>query len=284
MKKYFLSLILLLLQVSLFAQSKVYTGNHLLGKEAAKAYYIISNLDDKEIKADLETFLKPLGKITNPNKSSFRVEKIKNSPISPELESIEAQIISTKKMTKVVFFFIDEEMNPLKSFDIKTAEAETFVKGFENLVQKNLELRLADENLKNAENELADAQKEIKKLEKSLENNLKEQEKLGKKLDQSPELMAKALSEKEELVEKLYSEDSTASDLKTKTEIEKASSKKEKEISKIKKEQEKAESKLEKKEADFANLKIELMGAKKIERALEIARKDAFELLSNLKK
>lgn len=284
MKKYFLSLALSFTSLLTIAQSRVYTGNHLFGKEAVNAYFILSNQDDKELKADLEAYLKPLGKISNPGKTSYSIEKMKNSMISQELESIVVQIVSTKKMTKVVFFFLDREMMPLKSFEIKAKEAEAFVSGFEDLVQKNLEIKMAEENLRNAEDELSATQKDIKKLEKSLENNLKEQEKLGKKLDQSPELMAKALSEKEELVGKIYSDDSTSSDLKTKTEIEKASTKKEKEISKIKKDQEKAESKLEKKEADFANLKFELMGAKKIERALEIAKKDAFDLLNNLKK
>lgn len=284
MKKYFLSLALTFTSLVIFAQSRVYTGNHLFGKEAVNTYFVLSNQDEKDIKADLETFLKPFGKLSNPSKNSIKVEKIKNSMISQQMESMVAQIVSTKKITKVVFFFLDQEMMPLKSFEIKPKEAEAFVTNFDDLVQKNLEIKMAEENLKNAEDELASAQKDIKKLEKSLENNLKEQEKLGKKLDQSPELMAKALSEKEELVVKLYSEDSTYNDLKTKTDMEKASAKKEKEISKIKKDQEKAESKLEKKEADFANLKIELMGAKKIERALEIAKKDAFELVSSLKK
>ncbi|MCP9770251.1 hypothetical protein EGI22_20290 [Lacihabitans sp. LS3-19] len=264
------------------ASAQVYRGNNLHSGTAKSSFYIISNQDEKDLNKDLEDYLDGFGKVSSPEKYLKRLEKLKGQNIADELAYIDIVRESTKKMEKVVFFFLDKNEKALSSFEMKDREAIAFVENFQKYTLRNLEEELLKENIKLAQDNLAEANKYLSKTEKALETNLKEQEKLGKKLDASPEKLTKALSEKEEIVNELYS-DPQAEEEKAKEELVKASTKKEKEIAKIQKEKEKAETKLSKKEKEFDALKDNLFDAKNRLKATSAVLEDAKKALDNFK-
>lgn len=278
------NLLILFLTVGSFSVSaQIHKGQNLYRGSHEHSYFLFSNQAEKDVEDDLAEYFQGLGKVSNTEKNVVRLEKFKNNEISSDLEAIDVVFESNKKFQKLSFFFIDNDSDVLSSFQIKDRYALELVEGFQKFTLKNLEMKLAKENIKYAEANLADAKKSQLKIEKSLESNLKDQEKLGKKLDATPEMLTKALSEKEEIVGELYSEKETAVDTKTKENLEKASTKKEKEILKIQKEKEKDENKLSKKESDFDVLKGDLFKAKALVKSMEAILKDATEVLADLK-
>lgn len=262
------------------ASAQVYRGNNLHNGTAKSSFFIISNQDEKDLNKDLEDYLDGFGKVSSPEKYLKRIEKLKGQNISDELAYIDVAMESTKKMEKVVFFFLDKNEKALSSFEMKDREALAFVEDFQKYTLRNLEEELLKENIKLAQDNLAEANKYLSKTEKALETNLKEQEKLGKKLDASPEKLTKALTEKEEIVSELYSDTEQE---KAKSDLEKASTKKEKEIAKIQKEKEKAETKLSKKEKEFDALKDNLFEAKNRLKASQAVLDDAKKALEDFK-
>ena len=283
MKKLNFTLAFVFVSLVSLAQSSVLKGYNLHQGTHKGSYFIFVNQDNKELEENLSGFLNNYGKVTNISKNTIRVEKLKGNQISENLEIIDVVTESTKKLQKICFFFLDRDENELNGFEIKDTKARAFIEDFQNHCLKNLDSKLAQENVKQTEEDLNSARRNQTKIEKALENNLKEQEKLGKKLDSTPELLTKALAEKEEIVGKLYSSDSTSIEKKDNSELAKASTKKEKEISKIQKEKEKAETKLSKKEADFEDLKNELFKAKAFVRSMELVAKDAKSALNGLR-
>ncbi|MCF8325007.1 MAG: hypothetical protein K9I84_08615 [Leadbetterella sp.] len=276
-------LILSLFIGSMTVSAQIHKGQNLYHGSHEHAYFLFSNQAEKDLEDDLTEYLQGIGKVANPEKHVFRVDKLKSNDISVDLKAIDVVFESNKKFQKLSFFFIDNDSDVLSVFQIKDRYALELVEGFQKFTLKNLEMKLAKENIKYAEANLADAKKDQSKIEKSLESNLKDQEKLGKKLDATPEILTKALSEKEEIVGELYREKEAEVDTKAKEDLEKASTKKEKEILKIQKEKEKAESKLSKKESEFDVLKDNLFKAKALVRSMEAILKDATEVLSDLK-
>jgi hypothetical protein len=276
-------LILFLFISSVNVSAQIYKGKNLYQGSHESSFFLFSNQSEKDLEDDLTEYLQGIGKVSNPEKHIFRVEKLKSNDISVDLKAIDVVFESNKKFQKLSFFFINKDSEVFSSFEIKERYALELVEEFQKFTLKNLEVKLAKENIKFAEANLADAQKNQAKIEKSLENNLKDQEKLGKKLDATPEMLTKALSEKEEIVGELYSEKETEVDSKIKADLEKASAKKEKEILKIQKEKEKAESKLSKKESEFDVLKDELFKSKALVKSMEAILKDASDLLTGLK-
>lgn len=276
-------LILFFLIGSFTVSAQIHKGQNLYHGSHEHAYFLFSNQPEKDLEVDLAEYLVGLGKVSFPDKHVIRLEKLKNNEISDDLEAIDVVFESNKKFQKLSFFFVDKDSDVLSAFQVKDRYALELVEGFQKFTLKNLEMKLAKENIKFAEANLADAKKDQSKIEKSLESNLKEQEKLGKKLDASPEMLTKALSEKEEIVGALYSDSESESDKKAKEELEKASNKKEKEIQKIQKDKEKAETKLSKKEAEFDTLKDNLFKAKALVKSFESVLKDATVVLEGLK-
>ncbi|OYU65461.1 MAG: hypothetical protein CFE22_13700 [Cytophagaceae bacterium BCCC1] len=276
-------LILFLFIGNITVSAQIHKGQNLYHGSHEHAYFLFSNQVEKDLEDDLTEYFQGLGKVSNPEKRVVRLEKLKNNEISNDLEAIDVVFESNKKFQKLSFFFIDKDSDVLSAFQINDRYALELVEGFQKFTLKNLEMKLAKENIKYAEANLADAKKDQSKIEKSLESNLKDQEKLGKKLDATPEMLTKALSEKEEIVGELYSEKEAEVDTKTKEDLEKASTKKEKEILKIQKEKEKAETKLSKKESEFDVLKDNLFKAKASVRSFEAILKDATEVLADLK-
>lgn len=276
-------LILFLFIGNITVSAQIHKGQNLYHGSHEHAYFLFSNQVEKDLEDDLTAYFQGLGKVSNPEKRVVRLEKLKNNEISNDLEAIDVVFESNKKFQKLSFFFIDKDSDVLSAFQINDRYALELVEVFQKFTLKNLEMKLAKENIKYAEANLADAKKDQSKIEKSLESNLKDQEKLGKKLDATPEMLTKALSEKEEIVGELYSEKEAEVDTKTKEDLEKASTKKEKEILKIQKEKEKAETKLSKKESEFDVLKDNLFKAKALVRSFEAILKDATEVLADLK-
>jgi hypothetical protein len=276
-------LILFLCIGTITVSAQIHKGQNLYHGSHENSFFLFSNQAEKDLEDDLTEYFQAIGKISNPEKHVFRVEKLKNNEISVDLKAIDVVFESNKKFQKLSFFFLDRDFAVLSAFQIKDRYALELVEEFQKFTLKNLEMKLAKENIKFADANLADAKKDQAKIEKSLESNLKDQEKLGKKLDATPEMLTKALSEKEEIVGELYSEKETEVDIKIKEDLEKASTKKEKEILKIQKEKEKAESKLSKKEKEFDVLKDELFKAKALVRSMEAILKDASEVLNELK-
>lgn len=262
---------------------QVYKGQNLYGGRNALSFFMLSNQADKDLEIDLTKYLEGFGKVSAPEKNIKRLERIKDSGFSDDIVAVDVVFESNKKFQKLCFFFLDKDLKVLSPFQIRDREVIEFVEGFQRITLKNLEVKLAQENIKLAESNLADAKKSQSKIEKSLENNLKEQEKLGKKLDSTPEMLTKVLSEKEEIVGELYSEKEAEVDAKTKGDLEKASTKKEKEIQKIQKDKEKAETKLSKKEVEFDTLKDNLFKAKALVKSIESVLKDATVVLDGLK-
>ncbi len=276
-------LILFLLIGSLSVSAQIHKGQNLYRGSHEHSYFMFSNQDEKDLEDDLAEYFQGLGKVSNTEKNVVRLEKLKNNDISDDLKAIDVVFESNKKFQKMSFFFIDNDFDVLSAFQIKDRYALELVEGFQKFTLKNLEMKLAKENIKYAEANLADAKKDQSKIEKSLESNLKDQEKLGKKLDATPEMLTKALSEKEVIVGELYNETDSVADKKAKDDLEKASTKKEKEILKIQKEKEKAETKLSKKESDFDVLKDNLFKAKALVKSREVILKDATEVLADLR-
>jgi hypothetical protein len=270
----------LIISSYLTANAQVYKSSNLHKGSAKSSFFMVSNQDEKDLSKDLEDYLIGFGKVSALEKHTKRLEKLKDLNIGNDLTYIDIAVLGTKKMGKIVFFFLDKDEKALSAVKMKEKEAIVFIENFQKFTLKNLEEDLLKENLKLAQDHFEDAKKYLSKIEKSLEGNLKEQEKLGKKLDSSPEKLTKALSEKEEIVSELFSETEKE---KTRIELEKASAKKEKEIARIQKEKEKTETKLGKKEREFDALKDDLFDAKNKLKASSLVFEDAKKTLENFK-
>ena len=264
----------------LTANAQVYKSINLHKGSAKPSFFMVSNQDEKDLSKDLEDYLIGFGKVLALEKHTKRLEKLKDLNISNDLTYIDITVVATKKMKKIVFFFLDKDGKALSGFKMKEKEAIVFIGNFQKFTLKNLEEDLLKENLKLAQDNFAEAKKYLSKIEKSLEANLNDQEKLGKKLDSSPEKLTKALSEKEEIIIELFSE---TEKVKGNIDLEKASVKKEKEIARIQKEKEKTETKLTKKERAFDALKDDLFDAKIKLKASSDVLEDAKKIMENFK-
>ena len=280
LKKMKILVYFLLIGFHLTANAQVYKSINLHKGSAKPSFFMVSIQDEKVLIKDLEDYLMGFGKVSTPEKYTKRLEKIKDLDISNDLNYIEIALEVTKKMKKVVFFFLDKDEKVLSDLKIKDKGAIVFIENFQKFYLKNLEENLLKENLKLAQDNFIEAKRYLSKIEKSLEANLNDQEKLGKKLDSSPEKLTKALSEKEEIISELFSETEKVN---AKIDLEKASVKKEKEIARIQKEKEKTETKLTKKERAFDALKEDLFDAKIKLKASSDVLEDAKKILENFK-
>jgi hypothetical protein len=257
--KTFLFATILLFSESLFAQASVLTSQNIYNGQIADSYYILLNQDSKDIYEDLKSFGKLTGRLSEVRKNQYRIDKLNEKDISTKLNLVDIVFDGSKKHQKIIFYFLDNKQTPLSLNDLNDKYTTIFVRNFAELNQHNLDVRLANIDIKMIEDQVADARKLVAKTEKQLESNLKDQEKLGKKLDSSPDQLSKAVTEKEELIGKIYTDTNTVADPNTEKDFKRASDKKEKEIVKIQKEKEKAMSKLGKKESDFDELRKELV-------------------------
>lgn len=284
MKK-FLTLILFCISFSLiYGQNPVFIGENMHQDESKVSFYLLLNLDERDILSDLKEFIKPNGKLIETTKNIYRLDKVTLPKILESINAIDIKLESSKQFIKVIFFFLDVNNVAVGSLALNQKAAENYVFDFGVFTQKNLTLKLSNIDLKSIAVKVSDAKQLINKIEKQLENNLKEQEKLGKKLDASPELLTKALTEKEDIVGKLYNDNSSEIDSKKEEDLKKASTKKEKEITKIQKDKDKALTKLEKKEKEFDVLKSELFITKGALKYLDRIYTDAKENLETLNK
>ncbi len=281
--KQFLTLIFLYLSCNLiYGQTPVFTGENMHQYESKVSFYLLLNLDERDILSDLKEFVKPNGKLIETTKNIYRLDKVSLPKISENVNAIDIKLESSKQFLKVIFFFLDVNNVEVVNLVLNQKAAENYVFNFGVFTQKRLTLKLLNIDLKSIVVQISEAKQLINKIEKQLENNLKDQEKLGKKLDASPRLLTKALSEKEDIVGKLYNDNSLEIDSKKEEDLKKASTKKEKVIAKIRKEKDKALTKLEKKEKEFDLLKAELFSAKGVLKCLDRIHVDAKKNLDSL--
>lgn len=224
------------------------------------SHYMFFTTDADELKRDLGVYLGKMGKMSE-EKNIMTISNIKSGNIGNSLDKMVAILEENKDFSTVNILLLDENENSLDDREINKDRFDEFMFDFYDLVYKNEEKRLAQDDLEITEKELDKAQKSVNRAEKSIEANLNAQEKLGKKLEQSPEELSKIIKEKDEIYQKILAQ---SEEVKEKPEeLEKEMSKKDKAIIKAKDDKEKNAEKLVKKEEEFSKLTDELILARK---------------------